>query len=114
MRIREKAMYDKKPVKLIEGISNHLLTSPGKLKERILNPGTTKVTKYKVIADESHLKSPNVIRLRGRRRRFIIGFTKYEQRRTPRPAKRMLVIPFSNIIPDITVDIRYKLSVSII
>lgn len=99
-------MYDKKPLRLTGGISNHLPTIPGKLKESILNPGTTSVTKYKVIAEDSHLNRPNVIRFKGRSRRLIMGFTKYEQSKIPRPAKNMLVNPFSKNIPEITVDIR--------
>jgi len=49
--------------------------------------------------DETHLKSQKVIKFRGRRRIFMIGFTKSETKAMPAPAKSILCQPFSKTIP---------------
>lgn len=42
-------MMAKTPLKDMPGIENHWEEKPAKTKFKILKPGTTKVTKYKVI-----------------------------------------------------------------
>ncbi len=95
----EKAIKDRGEVSVIEGISTQVLEKPEKEKLKILNPGTIKVTIYKVIAEDIHLKIPNVRRFIGRRRRLITGLAKKEAIIIPNPASKRLSIPFSNIIP---------------
>lgn len=92
-------MYDIGEERLIEGTSIQGLLNPEKTNSYILKPGTTKVTIKSVIEDDIHLKRPNVKRLRGNKRRFIIGFTKKDVSINPKPAIKRLCIPFSKNIP---------------
>jgi hypothetical protein len=70
------------------GMSIHLEAQPAKSKPIMENPGTTSVTIYRAIADETHLNKPKVTRLTGIRRILISGFTKSEDIISPTPARR--------------------------
>ena len=96
----EKAIKDNGCTKVSEGISIQGLVKPEKKKLWILNPGTIKVTIYRVIAEDIHLKKPNVKRLIGRSKRLIMGLTKKDVSTIPNPARSKLLIPFSKTIPD--------------
>ena len=95
----ENAMQDKGETTVSAGTSIQGLLKPENTKLQILNPGTIRVTKYNVIADEIHLKIPKVNKLIGRSNRLIMGLTKKEVKTIPRPASNVDVIPFSKTIP---------------
>lgn len=70
------------------GMSIHLVERPTNPKPSIENPGTTRVTMYRVMAEETHLKRPKVTKLTGIKRTLIRGLTKSEEIIRPTPAKR--------------------------
>jgi len=70
---KEKATKDNIPPKEIVGISNHWVEKPARKNLVILNPGTTKVTKYKATAEETQRNKPKVMRFMGRRSKLIRG-----------------------------------------
>jgi len=96
----ENAIYDKGAITVRGGMSIQGLLKPEKIKLYILKPGTIRVTRYRVIAEEIHLNIPKVSKLIGRSSKLIIGLTKKEVKTIPSPASRILVIPFSKTIPD--------------
>ena len=51
------------------------------------------------MADETHLKRPNVIKLIGKRRILIIGLTNNEAIAKPTPAKRRVSVPLLKTMP---------------
>jgi hypothetical protein len=75
------------PERDIAGILNQPLEKPANAKVVSLNPGTIKVTRYKVIANPTHLKRPKVIRLRGKISMFIIGLIISEDKLKTTPVR---------------------------
>jgi hypothetical protein len=88
----------------MEGIENQYEENPLKAKSTSLNPGTIKVTIYRVIAYPTHLKSPKVIRFMGKRRILIIGLIIKVVTVKTRPARRSEYVPSANTIPEIIKD----------
>jgi hypothetical protein len=78
---------------------------PVKANPTILKPGTTRVTRNKAMAEDTHLKRPKVIRFKGISRTLIIGLIKRVATVNPTPARRRLGIPFSKIMPETKVEI---------
>lgn len=111
---KENARKAKRPVREIPGIENQYEENPLKTKFINLNPGTINVTKYKVIAKPAHLKRPNVIKFKGKRRILIIGRIISEVRVNTIPAKRIEYVPSAKTIPDTPKDIMYRAAVLII
>lgn len=71
------------------------------------------MTIYKAIAEETHLKKPNVIRFKGSNKRFIIGRAKREVKVNAMPATKSVFSPFDRIIPDVINVTKYKENVFI-
>src|SRR3989344_1081867 len=113
LKINEKATYARIPEKFKLGISTQLLENPKNLKLEILKSLTISVTRYKATAEETHLKTPKVIRFSGKSRRFIIGFARIEVAVKPIPAINKVVNPFLNTNPSATSEITHKENVSI-
>jgi len=69
-------------------------------KFNILNPGTIKVTIYRVTAKPTHLKRPKVIRFIGRSKILIIGRIIKVVRVRTIPAMSIEYVPSAKTIPD--------------
>jgi hypothetical protein len=98
----EKATKAKIPDSEIPGIKNQYELNPLKIKSAKWNPGTTNVTRYKVMAYVTHLKRPKVIKFIGRRRMFIIGLTIKVANIRTNPARKSVYMPSVKIIPETT------------
>lgn len=90
----EKARKAKNPAKAMLGMSIQTLVKPAKLNPVMLNPGTTNETIYKTATAATQRNKPNVIKLTGNRRIFIIGLAIKEAIVSPRPVNNNVSIPF--------------------
>lgn len=68
-------------------MSIHTLLKPVKSKVVTLNSLTRSVIIKSTTADDTHLKRPNVIKLRGNKSIFMIGFAKSETKAMAIPAR---------------------------
>lgn len=105
---KEKAISARNPCKLMGGIIIRLVDKPANAKPFISNPATTKVTRYKAITEDAHLNNPKVIRLIGKRSKFITGFARIEKTVNPAAAKRIVSSPLAKTIPEAKLDTKYK------
>jgi len=96
---KEKATNANIPSSPIAGISIQGFEIAEVLKPTILNPSIKRVTIYKAIAEEAHLKKPKVIKFNGKRRMFIIGLTTKVEPTKPNPARRRVGNPPSKTNP---------------
>lgn len=88
------------------GRSSHCDERPANIKPIILKPGTTRVTKYKAIAEETHLNRLKVMRFIGNNNKLMTGFAKREATVNPAPAITMVSSPFSKCNPDAICETR--------
>jgi len=78
-----------------------------------LNIGTIRVAIYNTTAEDTHLKIPNVTRLRGSSKRLIAGFAKKETAAIAPPVRRRVYNPFSKTNPPATCVTTQREKVSI-
>ena len=105
-------MKESAPLRLIAGISIHLLLSPEKLKVTILKSLTINVTRNKTTADDTHLKRPKVTRFKGKSSKFITGFAKKNTADRATPEIKSVDSPLSKTIPLAILLITHKENVS--
>ena len=96
---KEKAMNARVPASDTAGMENQYELKPAKTKFVNVKPGTIRVTRYKVIAYVTHLKSPKVTRFRGRSRRLRIGRTIIVVKDRTAPVKNKVSSPFAKTMP---------------
>lgn len=106
----EKAIRARIPVNATSGIEIQYDESPLKTKSPTLKPGTTKVIKYRATAYPTHLKSPKVIRFRGKRSTLMTGLITKEARVRATPVNIIVFVPFSKTIPETAIETRYKVT----
>jgi hypothetical protein len=109
---KEKAIKATIPSRLTSGMSIQVLVIASRPKPTILNPGTTRVTIYRAMAEDAHLKNPKVTRFMGRRRIFMMGLTRSVEPKRPNPARKSVVRPFSKTIPEAIWEAKYRETVS--
>jgi hypothetical protein len=112
-RINEKAMNAKNPLRLIAGISIHLVLKPMNVKLMTLNIGTISVAMYSTTAEETHLNNPKVTKFKGNSKMLIIGFASKDTAVIAAPVKSSVYMPPSNTKPPAIWVIPHKEKVSI-
>lgn len=101
-------MYAIIPSKVNVGISIHLLDIPGKSKVEIVKGLTIKVTRYKTMAAETHLKNPKVTKFSGNKRTFITGLARKDVAMNASPAINKVLNPLPKTMPFAIFDAVYN------
>jgi len=108
---REKAIYEGSPA----GRENEgRILKPLRLKAPILKSGTTMLTKNKAITLLRNRKRPKVMRFKGKRSKFIIGFAKREAIAKAIAVIIMPTMPFLNSRPVVIRETKNKINTQMI